>query len=80
VIRKDADTYTYKKGLFVIVQSGDAVKILNDQEFNTSETTDFARFKKKNRGSGLGFRVSILRIGRQGWFCPCWDHSSMQIR
>ncbi|MFH0925195.1 MAG: DUF3782 domain-containing protein [bacterium] len=33
VIDQEADKYACKKGLFVIVESGDNVKILNDQEF-----------------------------------------------
>ncbi|RJP35520.1 MAG: DUF3782 domain-containing protein [Candidatus Omnitrophota bacterium] len=33
VIRKGADKYAYKKGLFVIAQSGDTVTILNDMNF-----------------------------------------------
>ncbi len=37
VIRKDADTYAYKKGLFVIAQSGDTVRILNDLDFKPKE-------------------------------------------
>lgn len=33
VIDEDSDKYTYRKGLFVIVESGDTVKILNDHKF-----------------------------------------------
>lgn len=32
-ITGDADKYAYRKGLFVIAQSGDGVKILNDARF-----------------------------------------------
>ncbi len=37
VISEDADKYAYKKGLFVIAQSGDTVKILNDEKFKPKE-------------------------------------------
>ncbi|RJP35563.1 MAG: hypothetical protein C4527_00500 [Candidatus Omnitrophota bacterium] len=37
VIRKGADKYAYKKGLFVIAQSGDTVTILNDMHFKPKE-------------------------------------------
>ncbi len=33
VIEQSADRYAYKKGLFVIAQSGEMVKILNDEQF-----------------------------------------------
>jgi hypothetical protein len=33
VIDEDADKFAYRNGLFVIGQSGDAVKILNDDQF-----------------------------------------------
>ena len=33
VIEQGADRYAYKKGLFVIAQSGESVKILNDEKF-----------------------------------------------
>jgi len=33
VIDEEADRYAYKKGLFVIGQSGETVKILNDKKF-----------------------------------------------
>ncbi|RJP25567.1 MAG: DUF3782 domain-containing protein [Candidatus Omnitrophota bacterium] len=33
VIHMDVDKYAYKKGLFVIAQSGNTVKILNDRSF-----------------------------------------------
>ncbi len=33
VISEDADKYAYKRGLYVIAQSGDTVKILNDDQF-----------------------------------------------
>ena len=33
VIDENADKYAYKKGLYVIVESGDTVKILNDAKF-----------------------------------------------
>ena len=33
VIKQGADRYAYKKGLFVIVQSGETIKILNDEKF-----------------------------------------------
>ncbi len=36
-ITEDADKYAYKKGLFVITQSGDTVKILNDKYFKPKE-------------------------------------------
>ncbi len=32
-IDRGADRYAYRKGLFVIAQSGDSVKILNDEKF-----------------------------------------------
>ena len=34
VIEEGADRYAYKKGLFVIAQSGETVTILNDDKFN----------------------------------------------
>jgi len=34
VIEEEADKYAYRKGLFVITQTGEAVKILNDEKFN----------------------------------------------
>ncbi|RJP18888.1 MAG: hypothetical protein C4527_28150 [Candidatus Omnitrophota bacterium] len=37
VIHMDVDKYAYKKGLFVIAQSGNAVKILNDMAFKPKE-------------------------------------------
>ncbi len=37
VIRSDAARYAYKQGLFVIAQSGDTVKILNDENFTPKE-------------------------------------------
>ncbi len=37
VISEDADKYAYKQGLFVIAQSGDTVKILNDTHFKPKE-------------------------------------------
>ncbi len=37
VIRSDAARYAYKQGLFVIAQSGDTVKILNDENFAPKE-------------------------------------------
>ncbi len=33
VIEESADKYAYRKGLFVIAQSGEIVKILNDEKF-----------------------------------------------
>lgn len=33
VIDENADRYAYKQGLFVIAQSGEAVKVLNDEKF-----------------------------------------------
>jgi hypothetical protein len=33
VIDEDADQFAYRQGLFVIAQSGEAVKILNDEQF-----------------------------------------------
>ncbi len=36
-IAEDADKYAYKKGLFVITQSGDTVKILNNKNFKPKE-------------------------------------------
>jgi predicted AAA+ superfamily ATPase len=33
VIDEDADKFAYRQGLFVIAQSGEAVKILNDEQF-----------------------------------------------
>jgi hypothetical protein len=33
VIKEQADRYAYKKGLYVIAQSGETVKILNDENF-----------------------------------------------
>jgi hypothetical protein len=33
VIEEQADRYAYKKGLYVIAQSGETVKILNDEKF-----------------------------------------------
>jgi len=32
-IDEESDKYAYKKGLFVIVESGENVKILNDKKF-----------------------------------------------
>ncbi|RJP29916.1 MAG: DUF3782 domain-containing protein [Candidatus Omnitrophota bacterium] len=37
VIQENVDKHAYKKGLFVIAQSGDSVKILNDGEFKPTE-------------------------------------------
>ncbi len=37
VISKGADKFAYKQGLFVIAQSGDTVKILNDKNFKPKE-------------------------------------------
>jgi len=33
VIEEEADKYAYRKGLFVITQTGETVKILNDEKF-----------------------------------------------
>ena len=33
VIDESADKYAYRKGLFVIGQTGETVKILNDEKF-----------------------------------------------
>ena len=33
VIDEDSDKYAYKQGMFVIVESGDSVKIVNDMKF-----------------------------------------------
>ena len=33
VIEEEADKYAYRKGLFVIAQTGETVKILNDEKF-----------------------------------------------
>jgi len=37
VIEERADRYAYRRGLFVIVQSGETVKILNDEKFKPRE-------------------------------------------
>ena len=37
VMPKDVSRYAYRKGLFVLAQSGDAVKILNDDAFQPHE-------------------------------------------
>ena len=37
VIDEGSDKFAYKKGLFVIEQSGDTVKITNDDEFSPIE-------------------------------------------
>lgn len=37
ILRENADKYAYKKGLFVIAQRGDTVKILNDESFKPTE-------------------------------------------
>ena len=37
VIDEGADKYAYRKGLFVIAQSGETVKILNDENFKPKE-------------------------------------------
>ncbi len=37
VIDEDADRYAYRKGLFVIGQTGETVKILNDEKFEPKE-------------------------------------------
>ncbi len=36
-IEKDVDKYAYKNGFFVIAQSGEAVKFLNDKKFTPKE-------------------------------------------
>ena len=37
VIDERADRYAYRKGLFVITQAGENIKILNDEKFNPKE-------------------------------------------
>jgi predicted AAA+ superfamily ATPase len=37
VIDEDADKFAYRQGLFVIAQSGEAVKILNDEQFRPKQ-------------------------------------------
>jgi len=37
VIDEEADKYAYRKGLFVITQSGENIKILNDDKFRAKE-------------------------------------------
>ena len=37
VVEEEADRYAYRQGLFVIGQSGDTVKILNDDKFKPKE-------------------------------------------
>ena len=37
VIDEDADKFAYRNGLFVIAQSGEAVKILNDEQFRPKQ-------------------------------------------
>jgi len=37
VIEEEADKYAYRKGLFVITQTGETVKILNDEKFKPKQ-------------------------------------------
>ncbi len=37
VIDEAADKYAYRKGLFVIAQAGENIKILNDEKFKPKE-------------------------------------------
>jgi hypothetical protein len=70
VLAEDVSRYAYRKGLFVLAQSGDAMEIRNEAQFIPTSycETSVANFESRVPSPESRRRQQMFQV--PGWRCP----------